>query len=579
MLFSIKKDSLHRDRRYMKIQSKAIIIIFLLCIVIFGSLHVISSFLIQPSYKAIENQENEKSINQTLSTINYRLSELEGNAIDYSAWDDTYIFVQDANQEYIDKNLDTVFENLNLNIVVIMDNTGNVVYSQSYDSNQCAMVTTSQETQTFLKSDGIIWNFQSTDDLISGLLLLDGKPVLVATAPILTSQNEGPIMGGMLFGKFLDAIETERLKDIMGLDFSLMYVNDFKSQNIQNSIIVETLVSDEESIVISEISPEVMSGYTLVNDIHDSPLFVLQVSQDRTAYQQGIWSRNIFLVAALSLTVTFGVCLFFFLRKEIVEPMTNLAAHVRSAFSEPSTKNDCPKLGTDEITILANVIKDSFSQRLDTMNEVSRMVAHDLRNPLTGIKGAVYSLRRNYGQKMGEKGESLLKVIDNCVEYSDKIVKDLWEYSSEIKLDKIKTSPYKLVNNSLSTLVVSGNVKVINEASEELSLVVDTGKMERVFSNLIKNAIDAMPNGGTLRIASKMVKNEVEIDFCDTGVGMSKEIMKNLWMPFFTTKAKGMGVGLSICKRIIDSHKGRIEVQSKNGEGTCFIIFLPSEQN
>src|SRR5690606_26293524 len=183
-------------------------------------------------------------------------------------------------------------------------------------------------------------------------------------------------------------------------------------------------------------------------------------------------------------------------------------------------------------------------------------------------------LKKNDGKQIGEKGEGLLKVIDDCVEYSDKIVKDLWEYSSEIKLDKIKTSAFNHVNSSLSTFVIPNNINIKNEDSQELALLVDTGKMERVFSNLIKNSIDAMPNGGTLKITSNALKEEIQINFCDSGVGMSTETLKKLWMPFFTTKAKGMGVGLSICKRIIDCHKGRIEVQSSHGKGKCFSIFL-----
>lgn len=558
----------------MKIQTKAVIAIFLLCLSIFGALHVIASFIIQPSYKMIEQQESEKSINQALNMIHYRLFELEGKTIDYSAWDDTYFFVQDGNREYVDKNLDTVFENLDLNIVLIVDIDRNIVYCQSYDSNEKMIVAISQETQIFLKSDNTIWNFESNEETISGLILLDDKPVLVASAPILKSNNQGPIMGGMLFGKFLDAQESERLADIMGINFNLFYKNDLESQSNKAATIVRDL--SEQQIITDETSDETISGYAVVNDIHNYPLFILQVTQDRTTYQQGVWSRNVFLITSFILTLACGVGLSIFLNKSIVKPMTNLATHVRSIFSKPDIyRADFPKLATDEISLLANVIQDSFNQRLDAMNEVSRMVAHDLRNPLTGIKGAAYSLKKNFGQQFGQKGEGLLKVIDDCVEYSDKIVKDLWEYSSEIKLDKIKTSPFKLVKSSLSTLVIPNNIKVINEANQELSLLVDTGKMERVFSNLIKNSIDAMPNGGTLKITSIALKEEIQIDFYDSGVGMSTETLRKLWMPFFTTKAKGMGVGLSICKRIIDCHKGRIDVQSSHGKGTCFSIFLP----
>jgi signal transduction histidine kinase len=234
---------------------------------------------------------------------------------------------------------------------------------------------------------------------------------------------------------------------------------------------------------------------------------------------------------------------------------------------------------SEELGILTNAIRDAVKKKLEGMNEVSRMVAHDLRNPLAGINGASYMLKKNYGEKMDEKGNRLLEVIGDCVEYSDKIVRDLLEYSCEIKLNKTKANPEGLVTDSLSTLVVPGNVLVINEVSDEFSLWVDNGKLQRVFSNLIKNALDSMADGGILKITSRKVNGEVEIGFSDTGTGMSDDTLKRLWTPFFTTKAKGMGVGLSICKRIIDAHGGRIEAKSTIGKGTVFTVFLPIENS
>ncbi len=256
--------------------------------------------------------------------------------------------------------------------------------------------------------------------------------------------------------------------------------------------------------------------------------------------------------------------------------MTDLAAYVEQVSLNPNTL--APKTISNtakEFVVLSEAVGNTLKRKLEGMNEVSRMVGHDLRNPLTGIKGSLYLLKKNYGVKMDEKGNDLLKTIDDCVEYSDKIVRDLLEYSCEIKLEKILTNPKRLVTDSLSTLLVPSNVQVINDTTEEFSLLVDIGKMERVFSNLIKNAFDAMPTGGQLKITSKKVGDQISIGFSDTGMGMSKDTLKKLWTPFFTTKAKGMGVGLSICRRIIEAHGGKIEVESVEGKGTCFAVFLP----
>jgi two-component system sporulation sensor kinase A len=108
---------------------------------------------------------------------------------------------------------------------------------------------------------------------------------------------------------------------------------------------------------------------------------------------------------------------------------------------------------------------------------------------------------------------------------------------------------------------------------------VDPDKARRVFINLITNAVDAMPNGGTLRVSSKDLNGFVEIAISDTGTGLDRRILENLWKPLQTTKLKGIGLGLPIVKRIIDAHGGEIAVETKTELGTTFIIRLPAKRS
>jgi signal transduction histidine kinase len=105
----------------------------------------------------------------------------------------------------------------------------------------------------------------------------------------------------------------------------------------------------------------------------------------------------------------------------------------------------------------------------------------------------------------------------------------------------------------------------------------DFEKMKRVFVNLIRNAVDAMPKGGTLTIKSARKSGNVIFTVSDTGMGMTKEVLEKLWTPLFTTKAKGMGFGLAICKRFVEAHGGTIAVESAPGKGATFTVTLPLE--
>ena len=215
------------------------------------------------------------------------------------------------------------------------------------------------------------------------------------------------------------------------------------------------------------------------------------------------------------------------------------------------------------------------AERLAAIGEISAMVGHDLRNPLTGITGATYYLKMKLGSKIDEKSREMLEIIERDVEYSNKIVNDLLDYSREIHLELKETTPKSIVKGALQLVRIPRNVKLVDATKTEPKITADVGKMNRVFVNLIKNAIDAMPKGGTLRIESIEKSGELCMIFADTGAGMTDKVLKRLWSPLFTTKAKGMGFGLSICKRIIEAHDGSISVASTCGKGTTFTITVP----
>ena len=215
------------------------------------------------------------------------------------------------------------------------------------------------------------------------------------------------------------------------------------------------------------------------------------------------------------------------------------------------------------------------SERLAAIGELAGMIGHDLRNPLTGMKNAVYFLKKKDFKYSDDAGKPMFDVIDNCIEHSNKIINDLVEYSREMHLDLRDCSPKSLLKESLEMFKVPSHIKLVDNTLRELAMEADIEKMKRVFINLIKNAVDAMPQQGKLEIGSSQTDRTVVITFADTGTGISEETMKNLFAPLFTTKSQGMGFGLAICKRVVEAHGGKIEVESVPGEGTKFTVTLP----
>jgi PAS domain S-box-containing protein len=215
------------------------------------------------------------------------------------------------------------------------------------------------------------------------------------------------------------------------------------------------------------------------------------------------------------------------------------------------------------------------SERLAAIGELAGMVGHDLRNPLTSIKGAAYFLKSKYMTQMDVLGKDMLLTIDRSIDYSNKIINDLLDYSRDMKLELSEATPKLMMKTAASLIEIPEKVKFVDATSESPIVEVDTGKMSRVFLNLIRNALDAMPTGGTLTVTSRKIKDNWEVTFQDTGVGMDMSTLSKLWTPLFTTKAKGMGFGLAICKRIVEVHGGKIAVESAPRKGTLFTVTLP----
>ena len=216
---------------------------------------------------------------------------------------------------------------------------------------------------------------------------------------------------------------------------------------------------------------------------------------------------------------------------------------------------------------------------LAAIGKTTAMVGHDLRNPLTVITNAVYYLKNKYGSSIDSNSNEMFQLIEKSIEHSNKIINDLLEFSGEIKLEMAETDPKTILKEALLLVAVPKNIQMVDATQSKPRIVVDTQKMQRVFINLIKNAIEAMPEGGKLTIGTSEVNGSVEFSFSDTGIGIPKENMEKIFSPLFTTKTQGMGLGLSVCKRMVEAHGGSISVESTVGKGASFKVVIPANND
>ena len=227
------------------------------------------------------------------------------------------------------------------------------------------------------------------------------------------------------------------------------------------------------------------------------------------------------------------------------------------------------------------------AERLAVIGETAAMVGHDLRNPLQSIVNTLYLVREKLkpmpspdARKQGM--EELLAKIEKQAEYMDKLVSDLQDYARPLKPELHKIGLQQLISDALSAIKVPENVKVSTVfdtvslvTEKEFMVMVDPLLMRRLFTNLIINALQAMPDGGRLTITASKTEEAVLISVEDTGVGIPEEVIPKLFQPLFTIKPRGAGLGLAVCKRMVEAHGGTITIKSKVGRGTIITVKIP----
>ena len=218
-------------------------------------------------------------------------------------------------------------------------------------------------------------------------------------------------------------------------------------------------------------------------------------------------------------------------------------------------------------------------QRLANIGETAGWVGHDIRNPLQAIISDVYLLNDELkGMSEGKSKKAMeesLESIEQNIAYIDKIVSDLQDYTRPIKPIIVETKLCDLINTILEKTSIPKNIQTQLNVDIELAFKTDFTYMRRALTNLIMNAIQAMPNGGKLTINATIKDERIHISVEDTGVGIPEHIKPNLFKPLFTTKSKGQGLGLAVVKRLIEGLGGTVSFVSEEGNGTKFTIDLP----
>ena len=215
------------------------------------------------------------------------------------------------------------------------------------------------------------------------------------------------------------------------------------------------------------------------------------------------------------------------------------------------------------------------NERLAMLGQFAGSVGHELRNPLGVISNAVYYLQSVLKSPDPTTSE-YLEMIAKEVRNSEKIIRDLLELSRNRPAERRPVSVQDLVSNVLLRQSPAETVKVVVDVPESLERVyVDERQMVQVIENLVSNAMEAMPDGGILTLSAVQKADGVVLSVADTGTGIPKDLIEKIYDPLVTTKRGGIGLGLTLSRRLVELNNARLHVASLPGNGSTFSVTMP----
>ena len=394
----------------------------------------------------------------------------------------------------------------------------------------------------------------------------DGNPSVVAFARDVTLRKK---YEQQILSLHLHAIELQHAKDKVAIaDATLNALETVIGSHLMSYLDVTEnglfSIGNRGSPVLGVSLPIDGKGITakaareqktvLVNDTRISPDFLQGTSNSLSELAVPvILNRSVIGVINLE---SISLASFSETDVKIVE---NLALHVASAY--------------ERIYSLKKILEHEEEKTRELLSGADRiigMVRHDLRGPLQTIRTVNYLLKQH-----PERLSEFSKSIDDTVDYAAKILEDLKSMTKPSEFHPLPTSLNDLVTQSLELVDINANISLVKKFGDLPEVSIDPFRIRRVVDNLVKNAIEAMPMGGTLTIKTNLVGRFAEVSVGDNGVGFSENEKINLFKPFYTTKKSGTGLGLIICKQAVTMHGGEIFIESKQGFGTIFTVRLP----
>lgn len=354
----------------MKLQQKTLLVISATLVGMVGVFYVAASTILLRAIEQAEEQSNRQAIQSVLNVLAQEKEDFDQRFADWAAWDDTYQFVQDRNQAYIESNLvPEGFADIRLNLGLIVNSAGEVVYGTGFDSQSNRFTPVPETVQKHLVLGDRLLQHPNVNSSLSGILIVPQGAMLISSRPILTSERKGPIQGTLIAGRLLDEVAVARLSKITHLPIDLRTANDSNMpSDLQEA---RAALSVQNPFFFQKRVDGAIDGYTLINDIYDQPAVLLHVELPGDIHKQG--QRSVlWLIGVVILTgLIFGAVTLLLLQRLVISRVDQLSANVRRIGAKRDFSLRAHVSGRDELLMLATDVNTMLEALEESQQEIS----------------------------------------------------------------------------------------------------------------------------------------------------------------------------------------------------------------
>jgi len=344
----------------MTLRKKTLIIIGITFLVLMTIAYIGAKNILLDSSKRVEENNTRQNVSRVYSTLSAELSSMEAIMGDWAAWDDTYAFIEDANEEYIESNLvDGTFAGLDINLMLFIDNTGKTIFGKAVDLVSEEEVPIPPGLQAHLAENDLLLFHAGTESSITGLINIPEGPMLVASQPILTSDDEGPIHGTLIMGRYLDTAKIEKLAEETRL--SLVFRRYTDPQLPPDFQVAQASLSDESPFFSQPLSEQSIAGYLLLQDIYGEASLVLRVDMPRDIYAQGKNSFTYLITSIIAIGFILSIVTVVLLERQVLSKLAFLNRRVGSISTSGDLSERISMLGKDELSNLSGTINQMLT--------------------------------------------------------------------------------------------------------------------------------------------------------------------------------------------------------------------------